>query len=124
MSKSSELDKRVKTYILAGVTDDDGNPYPGDTQGKIDFIRSRFESEKSFEIKRDGRLKALTSWFQGLGFPGHIAFYNFDILNLAKEWGSLPENPTEAQENKILGNYWNFMANKTLQIFNGYRIPK
>jgi len=124
MSKSSELDKMAKTYILECVMDNTGHPYLGNNNTKIDHIRSRFESEKAWEIKQDGELMALTSWLQGLGFPGNIAFYNIDILRLAKEWGSLPEHPTEAQENRILRNYWNFMTNKTLQLFHGYRIPK
>ena len=122
MSKSSILDTTVKRYLLDAVESEDVTLTT--TKDKIEFIRSRFMTEKNYEIKQSGRLLAMISWFQGLGFPGHIAFYNYDILQLAQQWGSLPANPTESQEDKILNNYWNLLANKTLQLFNGYRIPK
>ena len=52
-----------------------------------------------------------------------IFFYNCDILELAVEWGTLPEDYTEKQADKILDNYWNLLANNISQLFKGYRIP-
>ena len=64
----------------------------------------------------------MIEWLQGLALP--IAFYNSDILQLAKDWGSIPHDATEKQEYKILDNYWRFMAAKILQLIDGYRVPK
>jgi len=46
---------------------------------------------------------------------------NYKILELAKKWGSLPENPIEKQEDKILNNYWAFMAFQTLKLIEKYK---
>jgi len=51
-----------------------------------------------------------------LGGCLHIAFNNHDILELAKDYGSISNNATEKEEQKILDNYWVFMANKLIQL--------
>jgi hypothetical protein len=53
---------------------------------------------------------------QGLPSCLNIVFSNYDIIQLAKSWESLPENATEKQEDKILSNYFNFMAAKFFQL--------
>jgi hypothetical protein len=45
-----------------------------------------------------------------------------EILELAKEWGSLPADATERQEQAILDNWFNFAANKTAQLFRAHVI--
>jgi len=124
MSKSSELDQKVKRYIIDCI---DGSGYDVElktTAEKIDFLRDCFEREYGHEIKRQGQQKALAEYFAGLPSCCTVAFYNTDILALAVEWGSLPENATEKQEDKILENWFSFIAAKTVQMFNGYRVPK
>ena len=118
MSKSSELDRTVKLYILDSIDCE------GTTQEKIDFVRECFTSEYGWMIPKAGEIDSLASWLQGLPSAVSIAFYNQDILSLAKTWDSIPEDATEKQEDKILENYWNFIANKLSQLMNGYRIPK
>ena len=41
---------------------------------------------------------------------------NYDILELAKKFGSIPNNATEKQEYDLLENYWRFIANKLIQL--------
>lgn len=93
-----------------------------DTQTAIACCQARFTNEYHWRVDQVGQIKALTDWLQGLAI--NIAFYNDEILHLARSWGSLPANATERQEDKILDNYWNFMANNLNQLFTGYRIPK
>jgi len=122
MSKSSELDKTVKSYILECIEEDgEGNPI-ATTADKIAYLKQRFNSEYAYNIKRLGALKACTDWLQGLAL--NIEFTNYEILELAKSWGSLADDATEKQEDAIISNYWHFMANKCLQLMNGYRVPK
>ena len=118
MSKSSELDKAAKLYILDSIDCE------GTTQEKIDFVRECFNSEYGWRVDQVGEVRALIDWLQGLPSAVNIAFYNDDIVSLAKAWGSIPEDATEKQEDKILENYWNFIANKLSQLMHGYRIPK
>jgi hypothetical protein len=110
MSKSSELDKAVKLYLLECI------------EGDIETTKDRFTSEYGWRIDRIGKIRSIAEWLQGLAL--NIAFYNHDIIELAKAWGSIPEDATEKQKQKILDNYWIFMANKLHQLFEGYRVPK
>ena len=120
MSKSSELDRKAKIYILQCIAEDsEGNHY--NIADSIEHVKTRFISEFGHEIKRRGEPAALREWLMGLALP--IDFYNYDILKLAHAWGSLPDNATEKQEDKIMDNYWNFMATKLHQLFNDYRVP-
>src|SRR5581483_9836688 len=77
---------------------------------KLQFLRDTFIAEYGFNIKQVGEFKALTSWLQGLPSAISIAFYNHDILKLAQSFGSLPKNASMEQEDKILNNYFPFMA--------------
>jgi len=73
-------------------------------------------------VQQVGPQKAMIDWLQGLAL--NIEFTNYRILKLAVLWGSIPEKATTKQENKILDTYWSFMAVKTLQLIDGYRVPK
>lgn len=125
--KNANLDQTVKAYILSCI---DGDAYGVEcktNQEKIDFLKHCFENEYLFpaNLARYGSVQnVLAEYFMGLPSVFNLAFYNHDILALAVEWGSLPENATEKQEQKILDNYFQFLAAKTMQLFNGYRIPK
>jgi hypothetical protein len=62
------------------------------------------------EIKRSGKLKAMADWLQGGAID--IEYYNMAIVQLAWEMGSIEEpSPSEKIQQKILDNYWVFMAN-------------
>ena len=120
--KAHERDQAVKRYILDCIGEDrDGKDLP-DTQAKIAWIQDTFTSEYGWRVTQVGRQAACVDWLQGLALP--IAFMNADILELARAWGSLPEGATEKQEDKILANYWRFMAAKVCQLMDGYRVPK
>ena len=121
MSKSSELDRTVKLYILHHIKEDSEGT-ERNIIDSIEYVKQRFESEWSHEIPRQGYINALTEWLMGI--PLSFAFSNYDILQLAIKWGSIPENYTEKQADKILENYWRFMANKLNQLFTGYHVPK
>ncbi len=120
MSKSSELDRAAKTYILQCISETtEGESMT--IQESLDYINKRFESEYGWRVKQVGPQRAMIDWLQGLAI--NIAFYNCDIIKLAVEWESLPLNHTEKQADKITDNYFNFIACKLLQLINGYRVP-
>lgn len=123
MSRSSELDQKVKRHILANI---DGSAYDVVTESvpqKVKFLQECFEQEMSYRIKQVGRQAALKDWYAGLPTACTVEFSNYEILALARDWGSLPDHATERQEQKILDNWFNLVAAKTLQLFNGYRVP-
>ena len=129
MSKSSELDKKAKLYLLDAMRSHlEGYDFTIEDIEAMNFkevathTRLIFIHEYSWQLERYGVTKALTEWLQGLALP--IDYNYYDIIQLAKDWGSIPENATEKQEEKICDNYWSFMANKLNQLFDGYRVPQ
>jgi hypothetical protein len=59
-----------------------------------------------------------------MGLPSclNVDYENYRIIELCKEWCVLPENATEAQEYKILSNWFNYMANKFFQCCKFYKV--
>jgi hypothetical protein len=66
-------------------------------------------------------MKALAEYYSGLPSICNIEYRHFAILELAVKWGSIPEDATEKEEDKILENWFLFIANKTLQLFRKYK---
>jgi len=113
------FDDIVKNYIIDCIDSSDRDEKEPETPfEKIRFLEKCFMSEYGHEIARIGKIKAMTNWLQGLPSCLHIEFSNYQILQLAKSWGSLPEKATENEEDRILDNYWNLVANKILQLFD------
>ena len=119
MSKSSELDRTVKLYILNCASDQAGT---NEMMQIIKYIDDRFNAEYHWLVPKVGKVNAMTNWLQGLAL--NIDFNNYEILKLAVKWQSIPADYSEKQADKILSNYWHFMANKVLQLINNYRLPK
>lgn len=116
-----KLYKQENEYILSAI-DASGYdvPEPTTNKEKVQFLYDTFHSEYAFMIERVGEYKALQEWLMGLPSSMNIEFVNYNILQLAKKWGSLPENATEKQEEKILSNYWPFMAMRIMGLFRKY----
>ena len=104
----TEYKKNYVNYILGTIYEDiDGKPLT-EKQAKIDYIFNRFYSEYDWNIKRIGKLNAMTEWLQGLALD--IEYTNGSIIQLAEEMCSIEPNPSEKMQEKILANYWRFMA--------------
>lgn len=126
MSKSSELDRKVKTMLINGI---DLSAYYEDadqltTEEKIARLHEVFLSEYGWQVERIGKQAAIREWLQGLPTAISFPFYNSDILRTAREWGSLSATATESEEDRILDNYFNLLAGKLDQLFRGSNLPK
>lgn len=84
---------------------------------KIKFLKKTFLDEYGWAVGRMGLQSAVESWLRGLPSSLTLPFYNDEILEVAKQWGSLPINSTEKQEDKILNNYWKLMAANVVKLF-------
>lgn len=101
--------ENYKRYILDTI-EVDGNENPLTTdEEKIKYIFDRFNSEYGWAIQRYGKAKAMRDWLAGLSM--NIPYMNWDIIELAIEMGSIDPNPTDKIENKVIENYFSFMAN-------------
>ncbi|MEO7044303.1 MAG: hypothetical protein ABI091_03290, partial [Ferruginibacter sp.] len=94
-------------------------------EDKLNFLAVTFKNEYLFpaNLKRYGsHLEVFKQWIQGLPSSFSIVSYNYEIIDLAKEWGSLPQNATDSEENKIIANYFHFIASKTFQLMKKYKV--
>ena len=117
-AKNVKLDNLAKAYILDCLTIPDAE---GDhsTREVLEWHYREFQrvANHPYNLRRfPNQVDRLADYLQGLPSGFDIAFDNCDILELARQWGSLPENATEKQEYKILNNYWRFIANKFFQL--------
>ena len=108
----TEYKKNYKNYILSTIEEDsEGKPITTE-QDKINYIFNRFNSEYGWNIERVGKFKAMTEWLQGMAL--NIEYMNGAIIPLAIKMGSIDENPNEKLQNRVIDNYWSFMANVIL----------
>lgn len=121
---AKESAKKARQHIIDSIAWDG---YGVETEPKTDeekliFLYRTFMSKYRWAVNRFGLSVAIKEWLQGLPTVCTIAFYNHEILTLAKEWGSLPEDATEKQEDKLLNNYWAYMANQIRVMWNKLNI--
>ena len=105
----TEYKKNYKKYILSTVETGLNNEPLKTDEEKIKYIFDRFYSEYDFMIDRVGKHKAMSEWLSGLALD--IEYYNYKIVKLAKDMGSLDTDSTYKAEQKIINNYFDFMAN-------------
>lgn len=121
-NKQTRVGRQAKQYIINCI---DSDPYDVETTTdfeKLQFLYNTFTHEYDFMIRQVGEYKAFTEWIMGLPTVFGIVFTNYDILELAKAWGSLKKTDTERRENDIIENYWNFITHHTFQLFRKYKI--
>ena len=109
----TEYKRNYKNFVLECIENEDdliGKNLSDDE--KINYLFNRFYSEYGFFIERQGKHSAMTDWLSGLAID--IPYYHFDIIELAKKMGSIDENSNDAVEDKVIENYFSFMANVIL----------
>jgi hypothetical protein len=122
---ASSYDKEFyDNYIIDAISTEGYDVEAKTTKEKLQFLKRTFESEYGHMIPRVGEQKAFSEWIRSLPSTFNIEFYNNEIIELAKKGKSLPENPTEKQEDKILENYWDFIAARTFHLFKKYKVDE
>jgi hypothetical protein len=116
----------VYPYILNCI---DSEVYEVKTESeeeKLSFLYKTFVSEywyiENQRYYHNNIITAFASWLQGLPSSFNIDFENYRIIEIAKEWGSLSIDADDRKEDKILNNWWNFIAVKTFQLFRKYKV--
>jgi hypothetical protein len=116
----------VYPYILECI-DSQGYEIKTETdEEKLNFLYNTFISEywyKENQVYYHGNIiTAFASWLQGLPSSFNIDYENYRIIEIAKEWGSIPQDANDKQEDKILDNWFNFIAVNTFQLFKKHKI--
>jgi len=121
MKLSQKTHDLYNQYLLDGISFDGyGLPEPRTNKDKINLFFGVFMSEYGYNLKRMSEWEALTEWLSGLPSVIHMDFNNYDILERAKKYGSLAPGASDKEEDKLLDNYWRFMANKLIVLRNGH----
>lgn len=123
MNKTTQdLNKQAFNYILSAIDGDNYGIILNSDSEKLQFLADTFQKEYGFMINRVGYLKALIEWMQGLPSAFNVDFENYRIIEIAKQWGSIPADATSRQEDKILDNWFNLIANKTIQLMKKHKV--
>lgn len=80
-------------------------------------LRDKFESEYNYSEnkQREPNTQArVASWLSGL--PLNVACYYSEIIEIAESWHDC--KLTESQKDRICENWFNFLAFKTLQLWD------
>jgi hypothetical protein len=123
--KTNSKNHPIFTYLInqlptvEEIANEYGPEVEDTIQARLNFVVKTFEKEFCFgyNLKYYGSKTAtLKNWFQGLPSVYSIEYRNHAILEIARETGALKPNATEAQEQKILNNWFNFAALKFTQL--------
>lgn len=122
-TKDSQLKSQMYlNYILDCI---DGTGYDIElktNEQKVIFLYNTFQSEYGYNLKRYGWQGAIKEYLMGLPSCINIEWENYKILQLAVKMGTLPKDYTEKEADKILENYFNFMAAKIMRLFRTYKL--
>lgn len=122
-TNSKEFNAKMYAYILECINSEDIEFR--DDKDKLAFLSVQFDIEYNHDYnkKRYPNLQnRLVNWFTGLPSCFKVDFENYRILELAKEWGSLANDATDKQENRVLENWFNLVAFKVLQLAKKHNI--
>ena len=108
--------KKYERYILSIIADEmkENKIKKINRNTKIDYLFNRFNTEYGFMVVRVGKQKAIAEWLSGLAL--NIPHTHDDIINLAIKMSSIDKNPSNKLQNRVVENYFNFMANMLLSI--------
>lgn len=110
----SKYKKNYRAFILDHIDQDyDGNELKTD-KAKIRFLFDRFYSEYEWRVKQVGKRQAMIDWLSGLALS--LPCYNGEVIDLAIEMGSIDDNPSDQLIDRVLANYFPFMASIVLDM--------
>ena len=122
-TNTKEFNGRMETYIFECMDDIETYPKNMTETEKLQTLKDRFCTEKGYELNRQNKTVqgVLADWFSGLPTAFNINFYNDDILKVAK-YLNKTKSFTEKEKEKIISEWFNFMANKVIQTARKYGV--
>jgi hypothetical protein len=109
--------KSYRPYLLTRLSFDGYDINPKTDKEKVAAFFQIFRSEYCGTWNAHQSDQAILAEYLS-GLPGtiDIPFWNHAILELVRDMGGLPANAPEAQEDRILENYFTFMAAQLLKL--------
>lgn len=110
---------KINPYLMDAISTEGYDKIIETDKNKLQHVADCFKSEYCHpeNMRRyPNHQNRFAEWLKGLPSCYNIDFENYRILELAQEWGSLSPDATEKQQDKILENWFNFIALKTFQL--------
>lgn len=101
------MKKQIEKYILDAID------FEGSNLEKLNYVLQCFAVEYECEyerVRQPNVQKRFSDYLQGLPSCISVEYRNCEIINIAKSWGSIPENATENQKYKITYNWFNYIS--------------
>lgn len=124
-TNSKAFNEKAFAYILDAIDGENYDREFSNDTDKLQFLADTFKSEYGHPTNLKYHKtwqNTLANWFMGLPSAISIEFRNHSILELAVKWGSLSESATEKEQDKVIANWFNLMAFKTLQLMRKHNI--
>jgi hypothetical protein len=110
----------IDQYIIDAINPEGYNANPQTDRDKLQFIVNTFKSEygnkENMRYHGNNIKRVFISWIQGLPSSFNIDFENYQILNICYLFGLIPADATEAQEDKMLDEWWGFIYDKLIEL--------
>ena len=113
-TNTKKYQENFKTYFLEVIKSQDLPEDIKTDKEKVNFIFERFNSEYNHanNIRRQPNFQLrFAEWLQGLAI--NLPYNYDDIIELAKK---LLETDQLKNENRIINNYWSFMAYQIIKL--------
>lgn len=121
------LNGKYYPFIIESINTEGHDVNPQTEREKLQFLANCIYNEK-IKFHKDwlryyGNLQnCLKDWLQGVPGAINLPIYYSEIMELAVKFNSVPENYTDKQYEKIISNFYSFIACKILQLFSKYDI--
>lgn len=118
--KDLRLNKRFGVqfgYLLDGINTDEIGENATDRE-KINFVFDTFNDECGNAYNKHtypSEQERLANYLRGLPSCIHIAFSDYDIIQIGKSWGY---QMTTKQEANFVNNWWSVIAFRLIQMRN------
>jgi len=113
---------KVNNYIFGCISTIDYDTDAEKPEDLLQFLYDTFYSEKMTNRTRENQCNMFADWCAGLPTCFDVEYRNHRIIELAVLWDSIPQDNTESQREKILNNWFNFIAVNTFKLFRKYKI--
>jgi len=126
MKDRKQFNQVVRQYIIDCIDSENYDVVTTTDAEKLTFLYQTFKSEggspEKLRYYKGNEYKTFENWIQGLPSSFNVDFENYRIIEIAKQWESIPQAATDRQEDKILESWFNFITVNTFKLFRKYKI--